>query len=147
MENKSILAVYKKKEGKNMNDKVIKISEKKINTLQEFYEKMKSKVFFASAIETAPTNILVGDMAKLLKQNGIDIGQNRLFKWLRYNGFLCRKKGSMYNMPTQKAMDLALFEIKERIVKNPNGSIRITKTPTVTGKGQKYFINLFLKRM
>lgn len=105
---------------------------------------MKPKVLFADAVEASKTSILVGDLAKILNQNGIDIGQNRLFAWLRKNGFLCNKKGDMYNMPTQKAMDLKLFEVKERTVNNPDGSIRITKTTKVSGKGQKYFINKFI---
>lgn len=123
----------------------LKIEREQKNTLQIAYEEMKPKALFAEAVETAHTSILVGDMAKLLKQNGIDIGQNRLFQWLRDNEFLCSKKGDMFNMPTQKAMNLKLFEVKERTINDPNGSIRITKTPKVTGKGQIYFINKFIQ--
>lgn len=111
--------------------------------LETRLEADKPKVLFAEAVETSHTSILVGDLAKLLKQNGVDIGQRRLFDWLRENGYLI-KSGSSKNMPTQKAMELKLFEVKERTINNPDGTIRITKTPKVTGKGQTYFINKFL---
>ncbi len=124
--------------------RALKIAETKLNTLQIAYDEMKPKALFAEAVETAHTSILVGDMAKLIKQNGYDIGQNRLFSWLRENGYLCNKKGDMYNMPTQKAMNLELFEVKERTINEPNGAVRITKTPKITGKGQVYFINKFM---
>lgn len=100
-------------------------------------------VLFAKAVETAQTSILIGDLAKLIKQNGVDIGQKRLFEFLRQNGFLI-KSGLSRNMPTQKAMEQGLFEVKERTISNPDGSVRITKTTKVTGKGQTYFINKFL---
>jgi anti-repressor protein len=103
----------------------------------------KPKVLFADAVETSHTSILIGDLAKLLKQNGVEMGQRRLFDWLRANGYLM-KGGNSHNMPTQKAMELKLFEVKERTINNPDGTIRITKTPKVTGKGQTYFINKFL---
>lgn len=102
------------------------------------------KVLFAEAVETAHTSILIGELAKILKQNGKDIGQNKLFEWLRNNGYLIKRKGSDYNMPTQKSMELKLMEIKERTVSEPTGAIRITKTPKITGKGQTYFINKLL---
>lgn len=111
--------------------------------LEEKVEQDKPKVLFADAVTTADTSILVGDLAKLIKQNGIDIGQKRLFDWLRKNGYLI-KNGNSMNMPTQKGMDLKLFEVKERTISNPDGSVRITKTTKVTGKGQQYFINKFL---
>lgn len=101
------------------------------------------KVLFAEAVETAQTSILIGDLAKLIKQNGVDIGQKRLFEFLRQKGFLI-KSGLSKNMPTQKAMEQGLFEVKERTISNPDGSVRITKTTKVTGKGQTYFINKFL---
>ena len=107
---------------------------------------MKPKALFADAVSTSHTSILVGELAKLINQNGVDIGQNRLFAWLRTSGFLIKRKGTDYNMPTQYSMDLELFEIKERNVINPDGSVRITKTPKVTGKGQQYFINKFLDK-
>lgn len=114
-----------------------------IRNLNNRIEADKPKVLFAEAVDTAKTSILVGDLAKLLKQNGIDIGQKRLFKWLRENGYLM-KNGDSKNMPTQKAMELNLFEVKERTINNPDGSSRITRTTKVTGKGQIYFINKFI---
>ncbi len=103
------------------------------------------KVLFANAVESAKTSILVGDLAKILKGNGIDIGQKRLFAWLREHGWLIKAKGSSWNMPTQKSMNLGLFEIKETTVTHADGHTTINKTPKVTGKGQTYFTNLFLK--
>lgn len=93
---------------------------------------------------TSHTSILVGELAKLIKQNGVTMGQNRLFQWMRSNGYLISGNRSDPNMPTQKSLELQLFEIKERTFQNPDGSIKVTKTPKVTGKGQKYFINKFL---
>ena len=113
--------------------------------LEEKVELDKPKVLFAEAVETAKTSILVGDLAKLIKQNGIDIGQKRLFEYLRENGYLM-KNGNSKNMPTQKGMSLGLFEVKERTINNPDGTVKITKTTKVTGKGQTYFINKFLGR-
>lgn len=106
---------------------------------------VKPKVIFADAVSTAKTSILVGDLAKLLRQNGVEIGQKRLFEWLRNNGYLM-KSGESYNMPTQKSMERGLFEIKEGTFVNPDGSVRVTKTTKVSGKGQQYFINLFLSK-
>lgn len=103
------------------------------------------KVLFANAVETARTSILVGDFAKILKSNGIDIGPRRLFAWLREHGWLIKAKGSSWNMPTQKAMDLHLFEVKETTISHSDGHTTINKTPKMTGKGQTYFTNLFLK--
>ena len=108
-------------------------------------QEMKPKVVFADAVATSHTSILVGELAKILKQNGIDMGQKRLFAWLRENGYLIKRKGTDYNMPTQKAMDLGLFEIKEGSYVNGSGVNITTKTPKVTGKGQQYFINKFLQ--
>lgn len=108
-------------------------------------QEMKPKVVFADAVATSHTSILVGELAKILKQNGIDMGQKRLFAWLRENGFLIKRQGTDYNMPTQKAMDLGLFEIKEGSYVNGSGVNITTKTPKVTGKGQQYFINKFLQ--
>lgn len=107
-------------------------------------ETMKPKALFADAVATSHTSILIGDLAKLIRQNGVDIGQNRLFGWLRDNGYLIGS-GDRRNMPTQRAMDLDLLEVKERTFQNPDGSVRITKTTKVTGKGQQYFINKFLQ--
>lgn len=107
-------------------------------------ERMRPKEIFADAVATSHTSILIGDLAKLLKQNGVDIGQKRLFIWMRDNGYLIKRKGSDWNMPTQKSMELGLFEVKESTISNPDGSVRINKTTKVTGKGQQYFINKFL---
>lgn len=109
-------------------------------------ERMKPKEIFADAVATSKTSILIGDLAKLLKQNGIETGQKRLFDWMRQNGYLIKRKGSDWNMPTQKAMELGLFEVKESTVNNPDGSVRINKTTKVTGKGQQYFVNKFLNQ-
>lgn len=106
---------------------------------------MYPKALFADAVETSHTSILIGDLAKLIKQNGVDIGQKRLFLWMRNNGYLI-KSGDSKNMPTQLAMDKQLFEVKERTINNPDGSVRITRTPKVTGKGQIFFVNKFCKR-
>ncbi|WP_426578912.1 phage antirepressor (plasmid) [Bacillus altitudinis] len=107
-------------------------------------EAMKPKALFADAVETSESSVLVGELAKLLQQNNVQIGPNKLFEWLRENGYLIRKKGESYNLPTQRSMDMGLFEIKKRAVNNPDGSVRTTRTPKVTGKGQVYFINKFL---
>lgn len=107
-------------------------------------EHMKPKALFADAVNDSETDILIGDLAKLIKQNGHDIGQKRLFAWMRDNGYLI-KSGSSKNMPTQKSMQLGLFRVKERTINNPDGSVRITKTTKVTGKGQIYFVNKFCK--
>lgn len=106
-------------------------------------EEMKPKALFADAVATSKNDILIGQLAKILKQNGYNTGQNRLFKWLREHHYLCAK-GIRYNQPTQKAMNLGLFKVRERTVNNPDGSTRITVTTKVTGKGQQYFINRFL---
>lgn len=114
-------------------------------TQQEKIEQDAPKVLFAEAVSTSKTSILIGELAKVIKQNGVDMGQNRLFKWLRSNGYLCRH-GEHYNTPTQKAMEMGLFEIKEHSVLRPDGSVMVTRTTKVTGKGQVYFVNKFLKR-
>ena len=103
----------------------------------------KPKVLFADAVSASHTSILVGDLAKLLRQNGVEIGQNRLFSFLREKGYLC-SQGERYNLPTQRSMDRGWFQVKETTINQPNGSVRITRTVKVTGKGQQYFINLFL---
>lgn len=105
-------------------------------------EQQKPKVLFADAVETSETSVLIGQLAKLITQNGFNIGQNRMFAWLRENDFL-GKSGSHYNEPTQYAMERGWFEVKERTINNPDGSVRITRTTKVTGKGQVYFINKF----
>ena len=107
-------------------------------------ERMKPKEIFADAVSASETSILVGDLAKLLKQNGIDIGQKRLFEWLRANGYLIKRKGADWNMPTQKSLELGLFEIKESTHSDGNCCNVTTRTPKATGKAQIYFINKFL---
>lgn len=120
------------------------MADKKVHKLEAQIEADRPKVLFADAVEASETSILIGDFAKILRQNGYNIGQNRLFAWLRENGFLIRKNGESYNMPTQRSMDVKLFEVKERTHQEPIGSIRISKTTKMTGKGQQYFINKFL---
>lgn len=105
-------------------------------------KELKPKALFADAVSASNESILIGQLAKLIRQNGYEIGQNRLFEWMRENEYLI-KKGERYNQPTQKSMDLGLFEVKERTITNPDGSTRITLTTKVTGKGQVYFINKF----
>lgn len=112
--------------------------------MSEQLKEQAPKVLFANAVETAHTSILIGDLAKIIKQNGVDIGQKRLFEWLRQNGYLI-KGGSSKNMPTQRSMEQELFEVKETTINNPDGSVRVTKTTKVTGKGQTYFVNKFLQ--
>lgn len=119
--------------------------DKIIEQKQARIEQMKPKEIFADAVSASHTSILVGDLAKLICQNGVQIGQKRLFDWLRANGYLI-KSGSSYNMPTQRYVEQGLFEIKESNLINPDGSVRITRTPKVTGKGQVYFVNKFLSK-
>lgn len=122
--------------------RALDIAHKTIANLQIENEEMKPKAIFADAVATSDTSILIGDLAKLIKQNGTDIGQKRLFERMRNDGYLI-KKGASKNMPTQMAMEKGLFEVKERTISNPDGSTRITRTTKVTGKGQIYFINKF----
>ncbi|CDQ39499.1 phage antirepressor [Virgibacillus salexigens] len=122
----------------------LKEEQQKRAQAEQTIELQKPKVQFAKAVETSDTSVLVGELAKILKQNDINIGQNRLFKWLRNNGYLIKKKGESYNLPTQASMDRGLFEIKKRVISNPDGSVRTTRTAKVTGKGQIYFVNKFL---
>ena len=117
---------------------------KAIEELNAKIEADKPKVLFADAVSSSDTTILVGEMAKILKQNGVDIGQKRFFEWLRQNGYLIKRKGSEWNMPTQRSMELGLFEIKESTHLDGNGCNVTTKTPKITGKGQQYFIGEFL---
>src|SRR5699024_3947223 len=107
---------------------------------------MKPKALFADSVATSKSTILIGELAKILRGNGVDIGATRLFKWMRANGYLISRKGSDWNMPTQRAMNLGLFKIKETTINHSNGSTSISKTPKVTGKGQQYFVNKFLKK-
>lgn len=124
--------------------KALLMAQSKIEERNKQIERMKPKEIFADAVATSKTSILIGELAKILKQNGVEIGQNRLFAWLRNNGYLIRRKGTDYNMPTQSAMEMGLFEIKETVVSHSDGHTSINKTPKVTGKGQQYFINKFI---
>ena len=126
-------------------NRTIEERQARIESLEHQAKLDRPKVIFADAVETAKTTILVGELAKILKQNGIDIGQNRLFEKLRDDGFLIKRKGTDYNMPTQYSMERGLFEIKETVIAQPDGSTRVNKTVKVTGKGQQYFINRFLE--
>ena len=109
-------------------------------------EEMRPKEIFADAVSVSKTDILIGDLAKLIKQNGHDIGQKRLFAWLREKGYLIKRKGLDWNMPTQKAMEMKLFRVKETVVTHADGHTTVSKTPKVTGKGQIYFVNKFLRK-
>lgn len=124
--------------------RALQIADKKIKRLETQIEEDRPRVLFAGAVETSKSSILIGELAKILKQNGINIGQNRLFEWMRQNGYLIRRNGSDYNMPTQRAMEMELFEIKETSIVHADGHTSISKTPKVTGKGQVYFVDLFL---
>lgn len=126
--------------------KTIEKNKKKIVEQQLIIEAQKPKVLFAEAIQASKTAILVGEFAKILKQNGVEIGQKRLFEWLRENGYLIKRKGSDYNSPTQKSMELGLFEIKETPIHHNSGEISINRTSKITGKGHAYFINKFLNK-
>ena len=121
----------------------LKEEKAKNKELEDKMKEDKPKVLFAEAV--SKNTILVREMAKLIKQNGVDMGEKRLFIWLRENGYLIKKIGTDYNMPTQRSMDLGLFEIKESPVLHSSGEIEISKTPKITGKGQQYFLNIFLK--
>ena len=112
--------------------------------LEEKIDSDKPKVIFADAVSASKSTILIGDLAKLIKQNGVDMGQKRLFEWLRENGYLIKRQGSDRNMPTQRSMELGLFEVKETAVTHSDGHTTVSKTPKVTGKGQEYFVNKFL---
>lgn len=122
----------------------LKEEQDKRKALETENETMKPKALFADSVTASKNSILVGEMAKLLKQNGVHTGQNRLFETLREKGYLIRRQGNDYNMPTQKSMELGLFEIKETVINHSDGHTSVNKTPKITGKGQQYFVNLFL---
>ncbi len=126
--------------------RALKIADRKIIKLEATIEEQKPKVIFANAVSASHTSILVGEFAKLMRQNGVNLGQNRMFAWLRENGYLISRKGSDRNMPTQKAMELGLFEIKETTINHSDGHISINKTPKITGKGQLYFADKLLNK-
>jgi len=125
--------------------RALEIAHRKLHNLEEKVQQDAPKVLFADAVATAKSSILIGDLAKLIRQNGQEIGQKRLFQWLRDKGYLMAR-GESYNMPTQYSMERGLMEIKERTINTPDGSVFTTKTPKITGKGQQYFINKFLNK-
>lgn len=124
--------------------RALQIAGDKLKRLESKVEVDAPKVLFADAVSASKTSILVGELAKLLKQNGVDIGQHRLFRWMRENGYLIRRNGTDFNMPTQKSMDLGLFTVKETAITHSDGTVTVSKTTKVTGKGQQYFIQKFL---
>lgn len=124
--------------------RAMQIQQKKIETLQLENAELKPKALFADSVSASHTSILVGELAKLIKQNGVSIGANRLFSWLRDKGYLIKRQGASWNMPTQLSMEQGLFEIKETVISHSDGHTSISKTPKVTGKGQIYFVNKFL---
>ena len=136
----------KQPQGKELLALAVLEAQKTIEERTAQIEEMKPHAILGQAITTANTSILVGDLAKILRQNGVDIGAQRLFGWMRENGYLIKRKGSDWNLPTQKSMDMGLFEIKESVHIDGNGCNKISRTPKVTGKGQQYFINKFLSK-
>lgn len=132
-------------QGKELLALAVLEAQKTIEAQNKDIERMKPKEIFSDAVAASSTTILIGELAKLLRQNGIDIGQNRLFSWLRENGYLIRQKGSAYNTPTQRSADLGILTTKETVIVRSDGSTEVKKTVKVTGKGQQYFINKFLK--
>lgn len=137
------------KDQENLSDteliaRALLASQKIIEDKQKVIERMAPKEVFADSVAASENSILIGELAKLLKQNGVDTGEKRLFDWLRKNGYLIRRAGSDWNMPTQRSMDMGLFRIKETAISHSDGHTTISKTVKVTGKGQQYFVNLFL---
>lgn len=122
------------------------MADKKVHKLEAQIEADRPKVLFADAVSASHTSILVGELAKLLKQNGVEVGATRLFSWLRDHGYLIKRKGRDWNMPTQKSVELGLIRVKETSITHSDGHITVNKTPLVTGKGQQYFINKFLNQ-
>ena len=122
------------------------MADQKVHKLEAQIEADRPKVLFAEAVSASHTSILVGELAKLLKQNGVDMGANRLFNWLRAHGYLIKRNGRDWNMPTQKSVEMGLIRVKETSITHADGHITVSKTPLVTGKGQQYFINKFLNQ-
>ena len=122
------------------------MADQKVHKLEAQIEADRPKVLFAEAVSASHTSILVGELAKLLKQNGVDMGANRLFNWLRVHGYLIKRNGRDWNMPTQKSVEMGLIRVKETSITHADGHITVSKTPLVTGKGQQYFINKFLNQ-
>lgn len=122
------------------------MADKKVHKLEAQIEADRPKVLFADAVSASKSSCLIGELAKILKQNGIDIGQNKLFQWLRSNGYLISRRGDSWNQPTQKSMDLELFELKKTNINHADGHTTTNTTTKVTGKGQQYFVNKFLNQ-
>ena len=125
--------------------RALQIADRRIKTLEIKVQADAPKVLFADAVATSRSTVLVGELAKILKQNGVDMGEKRLFQWMRDNGYLIKRTGTDYNMPTQVSMELGLFRVKETVVSHSDGHTSVSKTPKVTGKGQTYFLNKFLR--
>ena len=120
------------------------VAQKTIESKNKQISEMQPKALFADSVAASDSTVLIGELAKVIRQNGVDIGEKRLFAWLRHNGYLIRRSGSDYNMPTQKSMEMGLFRIKETVINHSDGHTAVSKTPKVTGKGQQYFINKFI---
>ena len=123
------------------------VAQRTIESKNQVIEQMQPKALFADAVAASGNTILVGELAKIIRQNGTDIGEKRLFAWLRDNGYLIRRNGTDYNMPTQKSMELGLMRVKETVITHSDGHTTVSKTTKITGKGQQYFINKFVESM
>ena len=124
--------------------KALLVAQRTIDSKNHVIEQMRPKALFADAVASSGNTILIGELAKIIRQNGVDMGEKRLFAWLRDNGYLIRRNGTDYNMPTQKSMELGLMRVKETVISHSDGHTTVSKTPKITGKGQQYFINKFL---
>lgn len=130
--------------GEELMAKALMFAERKLKEKDAQIQEMRPKALFADAVAASGNSILIGELAKMLRQNGVDMGEKRLFAWMRDNGYLVKRKGTDYNMPSQRSMEMGLFQIKETVVNHASGYTSVNKTPKVTGKGQTYFINKFL---
>lgn len=133
--------------------RALQIAERMVQSLKvenarlvEDNQAMQPKALFADSVASSSSTVLIGELAKIIRQNGVDMGEKRLFNWMRENGYLIKRRGTDYNMPTQRSVDMGLFRIKETVISHSDGHTSVNKTPKVTGKGQQYFINLFIKR-
>jgi len=126
--------------------KALVVAQRTIDNKNRLITEMQPKALFADSVAASSNTLLVGEMAKILRQNGVDMGEKRLFQWMRDNGYLIKRKGTDYNMPTQRSVEMGLFRIKETVVSHSDGHTSINKTPKITGKGQAYFVNLFLSQ-
>lgn len=124
--------------------KALLVAQRTIESKNQVIEQMQPKALFADSVASSGNTILIGELAKIIRQNGVDMGEKRLFAWLRDNGYLIRRNGTDYNMPTQKSMELGLMRVKETVISHSDGHTTVSKTPKITGKGQQYFINKFL---